>query len=228
MLRIIFFLFSLLFFHITSAQVILIKGKVVDKQSGIPLSSVSITVGSTGASSNINGYYSFAVEKKIAEQNKIILTHIGYQVVSLNINSLNYHLVEMEISKNNMPEVIVGSGVERIIRKAIERIPLNYPSNDFILDGIMRIYHTETDTPKCYRFFKSDAVVKVHYPAYTDSETDAEVSVIQNKTVYLKPNQAPYDSSIWIGSYLIDDFVHKRADFISKEEIDNFKYHIYL
>jgi len=123
-----------------------------------------------------------------------------------------------------LPEVFIGISAESIVKKAIRRIQNNYPTQPFQLNGILRIYHAETDSPKIYRFFKSDAVVELYYSSYQNPESDVEVKVKQNKTIFLKPNAAPFDSSIWIDSYRVDDFVHRKGDFIDSEKIDNFRY----
>jgi CarboxypepD_reg-like domain len=208
------------------AQKIEVKGKITDTQSAIPLSGVSVSIAGNGTTTNNNGFFSLKIESELAEKNSLTISHIGYEKRTFDIQVNRFYLIELMLTKITLSEVVISSGAEKILRKAIERIPVNYPTNEFEVNGILRIYRTETDSPKIYRFFKSDAVLRLQYPSYLNPEKDVAVKVIQNRTVYLKPLAAPYDSSIWFGAYNMHDFVQKRTDFINIEELDKFNYHI--
>ena len=206
------------------AQKVEIKGKVVDNRSSIPLANVYVGLGDFNTTTNFNGFFSLFVDKNNAELDSLRISHIGYETFFTNNIRDSFLIVRLKIYTTLMPEVIVSSNALNIIKKAVQRIPYNYPSAPFLLNGIFRIYRTEIDSPKVYRFFKSDAVISLYYPSYQNPESNVEVKVIQNKTIFLKPAVAPYDSSIWVGSYFVDEFVRKRSDFIDPGEVDNFKY----
>lgn len=132
----------------------------------------------------------------------------------------------MQATQTNLTEVIVSTGAEKIIRKAIENIDKNYPSNDFMMDGITRIYRTEIDSPKYYKYFTSDAVLKIFYPSYTNHGENPKVSVKQNKIVFSQPDQAAYEPDKWVSSYMVNDFVHKQSEFIDPANLNDFSYKI--
>ena len=224
--KFILYLTGVFLFTSSTAQIIEIKGKVTDSLSGIPLAGAIVNIGSAITQANDNGYFVVLIEKSEAEKNFIYVSYIGYKKKMIQYQASKFVWAAMDISNNMMEEVIVSTGAEKIIRKAIERIPVNYPTEEFTLDGIFRLYKTEIDSPKIYRFFKSDAVVKIFYPSYLETETDTKTTVIQNKAINLYPFPAPYDSTVWVGGYFVDDFVHRRADFISSEEVKNFRYSI--
>jgi len=203
-----------------------INGTVVDKFSHIPLPGVSVSFGNNGTTTNNNGFFSLTINSNDRLKVKLEASCVGYFTRAVSISAQDRYTIEMEINGTALGEIIVGSGAEKIIQKAIAHIPQNYPVNNFSLTGIKRFYRTETDSPKVYRYFKSDAVVIVNYPSYADTATDAETIVLQNKIIYTRPNEPHYDTSKWTGGYLTDDFVHKRADFINPAEMGNYSYYL--
>lgn len=226
MTRLYFSLFSILFTLIGQAQQRVFTGKVTDSRSGIPLQGVSVSCNKGGLTTNSNGYFHFTADSAAGSTLSLSFSYVGYKTKTITAAANNFIIVSLEAATTPLDEVIVVTGAENIIKRAIQHIPDNYPLHKFTATGILRVYRTETDSPRIFRFFKSDAVIAVHYPSYADTATPAKTSVLQNKNIFLKPHQPPYDTSIWTGSYIIDDFVHKRSDFINPENLNEFRYRI--
>jgi hypothetical protein len=108
------------------SQQIIVKGKVIDKQTLQPLSFANIRViGTTlGSSANSNGEYEIKLN---SGQYKLIASFIGYYSDTLAVNAVN-NLSEINFELNqtkiDLPEVLINPGVNpalEIIQKAIEK-----------------------------------------------------------------------------------------------------------
>ncbi len=124
-------LFSLtfIFMFLTSqvhSQQIIIKGKVIDKQTLQPLSFANIRVTGTtlGSSANSNGEYELKLN---SGQYKLIASFIGYYTDTMlvsgidNLSEINFELNQTKI---DLPEILINPGLNpalEIIRKAIEK-----------------------------------------------------------------------------------------------------------
>ena len=124
-------LFSLtfIFMFLTSqvhSQQIIIKGKVIDKQTLQPLSFANIRVTGTtlGSSANSNGEYELKLN---SGKYKLIASFIGYYTDTMlvsgidNLSEINFELNQTKI---DLPEILINPGLNpalEIIRKAIEK-----------------------------------------------------------------------------------------------------------
>ncbi len=224
MCKIIFVGVLLLFFNNLYSQNVEIKGRVTDSKTKTPLKSISVQIGKSGVQTDSNGLFKISIDKLILKENDIYITSIGYKKQIIRYNANKFLNIELESENTSLDEVIISSNAENLIKKAISNIPKNFSQNKFILNGILRIYRTEIDSPKCYKYFKSDAVLKVLYPPYTSDSKKPQVSVVQNKTIFLEPYQADYDQNTWVNGYQVNDFVNKKETFIDIENLQNFKY----
>jgi len=116
-------LFMLFCFNNILAQQFVVKGKIINKTSGVPLSFANIRVKGTmlGTSANSSGDYQIKLKPGTY---KLIASYIGYKsdTVKVDINkniTVNFKLVRISIK---LPEVTVQPGINpavEIIRKAI-------------------------------------------------------------------------------------------------------------
>jgi hypothetical protein len=121
------------------------EARVVDKETGkpIPFASVGIVGTAKGTSTNLDGWFSLAVENKVP----IKITCIGYESVQL--SSLEF-IEEIQLSPEavQLKDVVVFSkGVhpEKIVRKAIQRVSDNFPSQSFFQSFFYRHYCQDDD-----------------------------------------------------------------------------------
>jgi hypothetical protein len=198
-----------------SAQVILLKGKVVDKKNNLKLSGVTIKVGTDATISDENGYFTLKAQLRTLTEKGINFSLIGYLSMRLIYEPNHFYEVELVESTIQLNEVIIGRTGEDIIKKAIKKIPDNYPDRAIVIKGILRTQSWRNKS----EYFKSDAIVKAYIPPYGGSEKST-VTVLQNHIDAIQDRSLRYLNHI--GNYnLIDfqDIAHNRyiLDKISKK-----------
>ena len=120
------FLFFILIPGSLLAQSYFVRGRVTQKENGLPLGFANIRVAGTtsGTSANLYGKYELKLN---AGEYKLIISFIGYISDTIDIkldkdlDGVNFSLVS---TKLNLPEVVVRPGENpalEIIRKAIEK-----------------------------------------------------------------------------------------------------------
>ncbi|MES1221522.1 MAG: carboxypeptidase-like regulatory domain-containing protein [Bacteroidota bacterium] len=224
-----FFLFFIFifFFSISYSQNIEIGGKVVDKVTGKTLQGVSIVVNkSIGTVSNDKGEFNLKVDEKLLKEKGITFSYISYKEKHIFYNtSQSYFIVDMALSEKQIPAVSVFGNTKSILQKAIEKIPENYPADQTIQTGIMRVYNVVGDTDY---YYKSDAVVQIYFSRYGE-QRQLQIKVLQNRQVVLQNPRSAYNQGNekirWVGGfYSIPDFVHEQKDFISLTKLNKYEY----
>lgn len=122
----------------------LIRGKVVENNSQAPLYPASISVGKRGAGSVTNSHGTFELYIPAAYSgDTLLVSFIGYksQLVPLQHLPANKELViTLEKNATALKEVAIEARSPlKIIRKAIDRIPLNYLDQPHITKGFYRL-----------------------------------------------------------------------------------------
>ena len=104
-LKVILFLFAMLGFSLSYAQVKTITGKVTDASSGEPLPGVTIVVKGTtnGTITNFDGNYSIDVE----EGETLAFSFIGYTAQEVVVGTSSVLNIELAQSVENLEEVVV-------------------------------------------------------------------------------------------------------------------------
>lgn len=136
-----------LFTHQLAAQVIALKGEVVDAETGDPVSfaHVGICGKSIGAVANDNGEYIFNMPDYIGDDT-LCASAIGYETFKIEvrvIKDLTSLKIELKPQVNVLNEVLIKDEritARRVIEKAIKRIRRNYPSATYIMEGYYRDY----------------------------------------------------------------------------------------
>ncbi len=173
-LRIIAFCLLLINSNLISAQLVSLKGRVIDKKNNLPVHGVTVKVGMEGVSTDKDGNFIMSVPLNIVTEKGISVSCIGY--VSSRLIYEPNHFYEIELVENNtqLKEVVIGAG-DDIIKKAIKKIPQNYPDKPIIISGILRAQTWRNASD----YFKSDALIKAYIPPYNGNRK-TEVSVLQN------------------------------------------------
>ncbi|RYF96371.1 MAG: hypothetical protein EOO02_22210, partial [Chitinophagaceae bacterium] len=122
---------------------ITIKGKIVNFETNESISNASI-------SCSINGLYTMSNDRgnfllklpATAVKDSILITHIGYQPLSHPVNAGNNNnlVIRLVPVVAVLPDVTVTAiNALELLKKAIGRIPVNYPSQPYILSGFYRL-----------------------------------------------------------------------------------------
>jgi hypothetical protein len=196
------------------AQMITIKGTVTDYKTKQIMQGVSVRVGSYGTSTDSQGSYVLFLQKNIAEQYGVTFTSVGYEQAKLAFAEKELN-VELKPSSLGLKEVVISAKSETIIQRAIRKIPENYPLQDFVMNGALRIVNfAKVDSSNVY-FYQSDATLKLYYPGYQKKKMPDVMLIQKQDTLIVDPNNKP--SIRWIGDYTSvasRDYVHQRPEFL--------------
>lgn len=164
------------------AQEVLLNGKVVDNKTNQSLIGVTVKVGLNLTQTDENGNFKFSVSYKNVIENGINFSFIGSLDVRLLYQPNHFYQVRLDETPINLNEVVIMPG-DDIIKKAIQKIPINYPNKPTVIKGILRTQAWRNKS----EYFKSDALLKAYIPSYVSNEKTT-VSVLQNRldTVYDK------------------------------------------
>jgi hypothetical protein len=196
------------------AQMITIKGTVTDHKTKQIIQGVSVRVGSYGTSTDSEGNYVLFLQKNIAEQHGVTFTSIGYEQAKLAFAEKELN-IELKPSSLRLKEVVISAKSETIIQRAIRKIPENYPLQDFVMIGALRIVNfAKVDSTNVY-FYQSDATLKLYYPGYQKKKSPDVMLIRKQDTLIVDPDNKP--SVRWLGGYTgvaSKDFVHERPEFL--------------
>jgi hypothetical protein len=122
---------------------LVLKGVVVDDSTGEGLSFATISYHRNGVNtmSNEDGGFIFKIRQGAAGDS-IHISHVGYKAVTLPIRRKNGDNLVIRLPRKpvQLSDVVVNPiDPLDIIRKAIARIPDNYPTSPYILDGFYRL-----------------------------------------------------------------------------------------
>lgn len=191
-------LFILLFFFYSpsvTAQLTLVKGNVADVKNNIKLSGVTVKVGEYATRTDKDGRFEIAAPLKSLIESGISFSYIGYLTTRLIYQSNHFYEVDLLETNTSLNEVIIGIRGEDIIKKAIKKIPENYPDKPTSIKGILRIQKWRNQS----QYFKSDAIIQAYIPAYTDNEKTTvtvlhnQLDTIHDKTIKYIRNVSSYN-----------------------------------
>lgn len=138
----------------------LLHGTVVDKETKMPLAFANLTIQNTTGQiiCDLNGNFSFTGD---LVSRTVVCSHVGYEKKEclLDIKKGNYFLIELEISYNNLGEIILNDEdllANEIIQKVIANKELNDPENlnSFIYKSYNKIVYD-------YKLSKNDTTYSI-------------------------------------------------------------------
>ncbi|PAW95339.1 hypothetical protein CKK33_18270 [Mucilaginibacter sp. MD40] len=215
--------FFLLFGTIyAKAQTIILNGSVKDFDSKNFLQGVTVRVGETSTATDSLGKFKITVELTQFKQQGIRFTNVGYKQLFLNYTSDYTFDIELRASYVELAEVrIMGTGTA-ILKKAISRIPNNYPQRPYILTGAMGLQYLRNRSD----LFNSVAIVQIYVPSYNANKQE-NVKLIQNKIDTITDKSLIFIK--WIGGYLTvphADIINNREPFITASKVKDFQYQL--
>ncbi|MCD4792835.1 MAG: prolyl oligopeptidase family serine peptidase [Bacteroidales bacterium] len=147
---------------------ITIQGKITD-QNKTPLEYASIgIIGTTiGTVSNTEGVFIFKIPKKYKDKT-LKISMLGYESFSIIVSNIKSNIINIQLPEKTykISEVEVKpKDAKEIVRKAIEKIPINYPAKAINMDGFYREMTFENDT--CVEL--AEAAYETYYRPYTDT-----------------------------------------------------------
>jgi hypothetical protein len=171
------------FLPVAAQELIEVKGTVRDYSTGRRMKAVSVSTGNKQASTVTNEDGEFLI-KIPYDQGSLIFTHLGYQTLRMPIDDPAREMkVRMRPETIHLSEIVVESP-EDILRTAIERVPVNYPSKA----DLSYCFYRET-TQKGHRFiYVAEAVTQMYKTPYKQSVYHDDVSIVKGRRL-VSPKQ---------------------------------------
>ncbi|MFM8738970.1 MAG: carboxypeptidase-like regulatory domain-containing protein [Cytophagales bacterium] len=191
-----------------------ISGKLIDHklQEPIPYATIYVKGKSIGTTSNIEGRFLFHVPSLFA-QDTLIISVIGYdQFKSQVVHMLEReNVVELKQSPTLLEEVMIRaskkelSGKE-IVKKAVARIPDNYPMKPFSIEGFFRDLQIENEKP----VELLEAALKFNYKDYNPGYEDVQIIEVRRSINKRHPINGEYDRQNSIINLMEDNYIKHR------------------
>jgi hypothetical protein len=149
-----------------TAQVKIYSGKVTDeKHNSVPYVNVVFKLGKKGLVSNGDGEYQFSYSEHDLHDS-IYVSAIGYETVRIKFTQLLSDTITILPTKKYelFPVTVSAKGAEKMVLKAIEKIPDNYPQTPYFIELFFRQFHRENGKPA--RLI--EAALNVYDPGYIE------------------------------------------------------------
>ncbi len=221
------FLFSNI--SIAQSDKITLRGKVIDKATKEPLAYAHIGIAKIGIGTTTSdrGEFEFKVPQNIFEE-ELTVSFLGYKSFSKKVKHMrNPSTIELVQTDEGLLEVeVLGpAAVENIVRKAVKRIPKNYPTHGHTDLAFYRESRTDDDSTYIYL---AEGVLNVYKKSYKSSK-EGQVSLVQGRKINLAN---PLDTTIRRGftsGHMAPhrfDFVYNREDFLLEDFFPVYEYWI--
>lgn len=211
-----------------AAQNTVLRGRVLDAETHQPIPNAQVGVADNrlGTSTNDDGRFVLSIPPAYAGQ-RLTVALLGYRSHEQALPPLPGPelLVELRTSPAALGEVQVRGSVEGIVREAVARIGRNYAARPTQLTGFYR--ESDSDSLGQPRYLV-EGLLTVYKPGYQQSADDGDVQIRQARKVDLRPAGQTVRVD-WAGGPFIaqfGDFVHRRAQFISRKHFRDYAYRL--
>lgn len=220
--------FLLLFSSLAHSQSIIITGKVQDADNGKALAyaHVGIPEKGIGTVTGEDGGFTLKVPQAYAGS-RLSVSFIGYATYERPLSALQSPVtIRIKAVPSSLQEVVVMDerAVEDIIRRAVRRIPDNYPDKPSSVTGFYR--ESRTNAVQEY-LYMAEGVLDIYKTSYSNTK-EGQVGLIQGRKVILSVEEVEQHSGFSSGHMAAHrfDFVKNREDFIDEAYFDDYKYWI--
>ncbi|MDX2301496.1 MAG: carboxypeptidase-like regulatory domain-containing protein [Microscillaceae bacterium] len=131
-----------------SGQTLQIKGKLIDANSkaGVPFAHIALCGSTQGTSSNEDGEFRLNLRSD-NQDDSVCVSCIGYHLLKISLKSIQTQIAqEWTLSPHveSLQEIIISDekvpSVIKIVNKALQKIPHNYASEPYLMEGYYRDY----------------------------------------------------------------------------------------
>jgi hypothetical protein len=191
-----------------------IAGKLVDAKTKEPLpyASVYIHKKSIGTTTNDEGRFQFHVPSAFSGDT-LVVSVIGYSRFKSVVGSMveRETVIELRQSVTQLNEVTVASTAmtlkgNEIVKKAVARIPDNYPMQPFVVEGFFRDLQFENGKP----VELLEAALRFRYKDYNPGFEQVEIVEIRRSFNHRHPVNGTYDRQNAIIDLMEDNYVKHR------------------
>lgn len=163
-----------------SQQVIKVQGRVTDEnEKPFPYVNIFLTNSKTGTVTNNNGAFSVSFSGK---EDVLNASFIGYETQTMRVDGRTGSIsIQLKPSLTQLDEFVVSNlSAAGLLKKAVEKIPDNYPIEPVLLQTYYRAKGSLKDT-LIYMEETAFNIVKSYKPSFTD-----EYFLVRNRNFYFK------------------------------------------
>jgi hypothetical protein len=204
-----------------------IQGKVMDAVTGKPLAfaHVGIPERGIGTLSGQDGSFTLKIAERFAGAS-LSASYMGYSTYERPLAALESPvLITLKPTPLSLREVIVmeESALENIIRRAVRRIPENYPDRPTSMLGFYR--ESRTDNQQEYVYL-AEGVLDIYKTSYKKKD-EGQTGLVQGRKMELAPPEEMSKKASFTAGHLAAhrfDFVKNRIDFIDEQYFPDYHY----
>ncbi len=196
-------------------SIVAVKGTLIDQKSKEPIAYASVYLKgkSIGTTTNNDGKFLFHVPSEFASDT-LIISFIGYDHFKTIVNRLagKDNVIALKQQTLLLNEIVVKSSkkeltAKEIVKKAVARIPENYPMKPFIIEGFFRDLQKENDRP----VELLEAATRFRYADYNPGYEDVEIIEVRRSYSNKRhPVNGTYDRHNSIIDLMEDNYVKHR------------------
>jgi len=223
--------FILLFFSISlnaqNESGILIGGKIIDAESGYPVSYASIGVGKLGIGTvtNIDGEWNLKLPATAANE-KLSVRCLGYNNYERSVSEFDRNsVIHLKQTSYQLGEVVVvpDTLLEYILNRAYKEIKNNFPIEPTLTQGFYR--ETQKVNDSLFLYF-NEAVLNIYKNTYRNTSNFGQIEVERSRKNVFPKIDSINDVRFYGGPHFPNDLdiVFSRWSFIRPSEFKNWKY----
>jgi hypothetical protein len=191
-----------------------IKGTLIDSKSRefIPFASIYIKGKSIGTTTNDEGRFLFHVPSGFGNDT-LVISVMGYGHFKSTVSRMadKENVIELKQSVTLLDEVTISASKrdltgKDIVKKAVARIPENYPMKPFRIEGFFRDLQKENDKPVALL----EAAIRSHYKDYNPGYEDVEIIEVRKTFNKRHPVNGTYDRQNSIFDLMEDNYIKHR------------------
>ncbi len=221
-------LFSFSISTLYAQPFLMISGKIADADTGKPLAyaHVGIPEKGIGTTTGEDGSFTLKIPEQYA-QSTLSVSFIGYATYERPLSALQSPAsIRIKAVPTSLQEVIVmdEGAVEDIIRRAVRRIPDNYPDYPSSVTGFYR--ESRTNAGQQY-LYMAEGVLDIYKTSYRNAK-EGQVGLIQGRKVILSAEEVEQHSGFSSGHMAAHrfDIVKNREDFIDEKYFPDYQYRV--
>ena len=205
----------------------LLRGRVIDAETGLPVSYATIGINQLGigSASNLDGEWSLRIPPAGASL-KLSISLMGYTTQVLNVANLSeFTTIHLVPSNFQLAEVVVRPGdfVAELLSKAYKAIPDNYPTKPTLCQGFYRETQRVNDT--LFLYF-DEAALDVYKNTYKNVRNFGQIKIEKSRKNVFPGIDSINNVRFYGGPHFPNDLdiVFSRWDFIKPSEYKNWIY----
>jgi CarboxypepD_reg-like domain len=202
----------------------LLRGRILDKRSGKPLSYATIALLETslGSISNQQGEFSFKLPLDLPDP-MLVISYMGYKNLVYPVSYPVKETLEIRLEKELIPlqEVIIRfTDPVQLLREAIRRIPVNYLDDHSTMTAFYRESIKRNDHCMVY----SEAVLNVAKAPYTSLTSSDHVSILKRRKIFDLSSEDTVLIKLRSGipTSMTLDAIKNRPDFLEDDFTDRY------